>query len=281
MRAYRLAYDGRPYYGFQRQPDVPTVENVLFAALSSLGVLEDDASAPRGYAAAGRTDAGVSAIAQTVAFDAPSWLTPRALNSELPATVRAWASADAADGFHATHEAVRREYVYHLYAPTDADRSLDGRAPIDDGLAEDALQRLCGSHDYHNLTPDDEGTYRGVSGRLDRDGDVLAIELAAGGFPRELVRRLVTVVRAVGTGSMSIDRIESILGPEPIDGPDGVAPAPADPLVLSNVVYPTLAFERDAEAVTSTIAAFGERAIDGILVDRTNRSIVDRIADRQ
>ena len=44
--------------------------------------------------AAGRTDAGVSALAQTVAFDAPEWLTPRALNAELPAEIRAWASAD-------------------------------------------------------------------------------------------------------------------------------------------------------------------------------------------
>ncbi|MFC6730557.1 tRNA pseudouridine(38-40) synthase TruA, partial [Natronoarchaeum mannanilyticum] len=73
MRAYRIAYDGQPYRGFQRQPDVPTVEGEILDALDALSVL-DDREVPEGYAAAGRTDAGVSALAQTVAFEAPDWL---------------------------------------------------------------------------------------------------------------------------------------------------------------------------------------------------------------
>ncbi|ERH00453.1 MAG: hypothetical protein J07HN6_02073 [Halonotius sp. J07HN6] len=39
MRAFRLAYDGRPFYGFQRQPSVPTVEGALFDALRALSVI--------------------------------------------------------------------------------------------------------------------------------------------------------------------------------------------------------------------------------------------------
>ena len=61
MRAFRVAYDGRPYSGFQRQPDVPTVEDTLLDALRALGVFEGS-DVPPGYAAAGRTDAGVSAL---------------------------------------------------------------------------------------------------------------------------------------------------------------------------------------------------------------------------
>jgi len=87
MRAYRVAYDGRPYSGFQRQPDVPTVEGTVLAALGRLGVCELDAI-PEGYAAAGRTDAGVSAVAQTVAFDAPDWLAPAAFNRRPTTTGR-------------------------------------------------------------------------------------------------------------------------------------------------------------------------------------------------
>ncbi|PSQ01729.1 tRNA pseudouridine(38-40) synthase TruA, partial [Halobacteriales archaeon QS_5_70_17] len=87
MRAYRVAYDGTTFRGFQRQPDVPTVEGALFGALAALGVYDPDEHRPEGYAAAGRTDAGVSATAQTVALAAPDWLTPRALNAELPADV--------------------------------------------------------------------------------------------------------------------------------------------------------------------------------------------------
>ena len=94
MRAFRLAYDGRPFYGYQRQPRVPTVEGALLDALTDLDVVDDPTVVPERYAAAGRTDAGVSASAQTVAFVAPEWLTPAALSSALPATVRAWAHAD-------------------------------------------------------------------------------------------------------------------------------------------------------------------------------------------
>src|SRR6056297_3366826 len=116
-RAFRIAYDGTDYYGYQRQPDVPTVEDAIFDALRALEVLAPDADKPDGYAAAGRTDAGVSALAQTIALEAPDWLAPRALNGRLPADIRAWAAADAPDGFHATHHATRRAYTYHLYAP--------------------------------------------------------------------------------------------------------------------------------------------------------------------
>jgi len=45
-RAYRVAYDGRPYHGFQRQPDVPTVEGELLGALRRLGVCDDGATPP-------------------------------------------------------------------------------------------------------------------------------------------------------------------------------------------------------------------------------------------
>jgi len=77
MRAFRVAYDGEPYRGFQRQPHGDTIEDALFEGLRALGVGFRDGS-PAGYAAAGRTDAGVSARAQTVAFEAPDWLSPRA-----------------------------------------------------------------------------------------------------------------------------------------------------------------------------------------------------------
>ena len=279
MRAFRLAYDGRPFYGFQRQPDVPTVEGTLFDALRSLSVLSTDADRPEGYAAAGRTDAGVSALAQTVAFDCPDWLRPRALNSELPGTVRAWASADVGPDFHATHHAVRRVYTYYLYAPQQADRGLDGRSPVDDEQAAAALDGLCGFHDFHNLTPDDHGSQRGLSGRLDRDGEWLVIEVAAGGFARELVRRLVSVVRIVGTGERPVDWIDDLLGPERVD--PRPPPAPPEPLLLSGVRYQDVDFERDPEAVDSGAIAFGERAVEALARGRVSGRIGKAIRSDQ
>lgn len=251
MRAFRIAYDGTTFRGYQRQPSVPTVEGTLFDALAALDVYDPDERRPEGYAAAGRTDAGVSALAQTVALSAPDWLTTRALNAELPADVRAWASADAPDGFHATHDAVAREYAYDLYAP-DADRER----------ARGALLALSGSHDVHNLTPDGRNTERTLRTDLADDGDYLVVTVRAGGFSRELVRRIVGLVAAVARGERDPSFVDRVLSTERLSGPDGVAPAPPEPLVLTAVDYPMLDFERDPEAAASARAVFEARRVE-------------------
>jgi len=255
-RAYRVAYDGRPFHGFQRQPDVSTVENAIFDALRELGVL-DDADKPEGYAAAGRTDAGVSARAQTVAFEAPEWLTPRAFNSELPASVRAWASADVASGFHATHDAVSRAYRYHLYAPRDGDQRA-----LDEGPIRAALGRLAGEHDFHNLTPDETGTVRDLTTTVERDGDFLVVGLEAGGFARQLVRRVVGLAVEVGRGESPVERVDRVLGEGIVEGPEGVAPAAPYPLVLWYVTYPDIEFSVDEDGVASAREIFGDRCVE-------------------
>ncbi|ESS08655.1 MAG: pseudouridylate synthase [uncultured archaeon A07HN63] len=278
MRAFRLAYDGRPFYGFQRQPSVPTVEGALFDALRALSVISPKADKPTDYAAAGRTDAGVSAVAQTVAFECPEWLSPRALNGELPATVRAWASADVADAFHATHDAVRREYVYHWYAPsTDTEhRPLDGRQPVDDDRVAAAVDTLAGAHDFHNLTPDDTGTARDLTIAADRDGDMVRLSVAADGFARHLVRGLVSVISAVATGEQSVGWIETLLGDETVLPRPRAAPP--EPLVLSRVAYPGVAFDRDPAAVESAVDALGDRAVDARIASEVGSALVDRLA---
>jgi tRNA pseudouridine38-40 synthase len=268
MRAFRVAYDGRPFYGFQRQPDVPTVEDALFDALRQLDVLDDDADAPPGYAAAGRTDAGVSAVAQTVAFDCPDWCSPAALDGVLPPSIRAWAAADVPDDFHATHDAVSRTYTYHCYAPD-----------VDDARARQAAASLAGEHDFHNLTPDDANTVRTLDVSLSRDGDFLVFDVSAGGFSRELVRRVVTLVHAVAAGDAELDRLDRILGPDPVDGPDGVGPAPPTPLVLTGVDYPGVDFAVDADALAGTREIFADRRVEGLVAARVAGTILDGVTE--
>jgi len=264
MRAFRIAYDGGPYHGFQRQPDVATVEGELLAALSRLGVT--DGAVPEGYAGAGRTDAGVSALAQTVAFEAPEWLTPAAFNSELPADVRAWASADVPEDFHATHDAREREYVYHLYAP-DAD----------DERARAAADALSGQHDFHNLTPDDAGTVRDLSIDLARDGAFLVWTLRAGGFCRQLVRRVVGLLDEVAHERVPPSKVERVLGDAPLDGPEGVPPAPAEPLVLTAVDY-DIDFTVNEDARETVRDIFAKRHAERLAGARVAGSIRDGVA---
>jgi len=264
IHAYRVAYDGRPYHGFQRQPDVSTVSDSILDALRALEVLPADRDVPEGYAAAGRTDAGVSARAQTVAFEAPDWLSPAALNSELPDDVRAWASADTPADFHATHDASAREYTYVLYAP-DAD----------DGQARRALDALAGEQDFHNLTTDETGTVRTLSTGCRRDGPFLVCQFSAGGFPRQFVRRAVSLVAEIARGEATLDRVDRALSAESLSGPDGIAPAPAYPLVLTDVVYPTLAFTVDEEAATSTREIFEGRQTEHETMVRVTGLLAD------
>jgi tRNA pseudouridine38-40 synthase len=266
MRAFQVAYDGRPFRGFQRQPDVPTVEDAIFDALHELDVLATEADKPPNYAAAGRTDAGVSAVAQTVAFEAPDWLTPRALNGELPAAVRAWAYADTTPDFHATHDAIARTYTYHLHAP-DADA----------GLAREALSALSGEHDFHNLTPDDSGTVRTLDAVVERDNDFLVVMLRASGFPRQLVRRIITLVRDVATGAVPFSKIDRVLSSEPLAGPEGIGPAPAAPLVLTDVEYPALEFQVDSVAAANAREVFEQRRIEAATAARVAGDIEGRI----
>jgi tRNA pseudouridine38-40 synthase len=256
-RAYRIAYDGTDYRGFQRQPDVPTVSDTVLDAVRALSVTED---VPDGYAAAGRTDAGVSASAQTVAFDAPDWLTPAALNAELPGEVRAWAAAAVPADFHATHDAERREYTYYHHAPA-----------ADVARARAALSRLRGRQDFHNLTPDDTGTVRTLCGEVALSGEFLVLTVAAGGFPRHLVRRLVTVVDRVATGADEPSLVDRVLGDEALSGPAGIATAPPAPLVLTDVDYPGVEFVVDPDAATSARAVFADRAAN--LAARTRVSM--------
>lgn len=263
-RVFRIAYDGREYHGFQRQPDVPTISDALLDALRVLDVTET--GVPSGYCAAGRTDAGVSALAQTVALACPDWLTPAAFNSELPAEIRAWAHTDVPSAFHATHDARARTYTYHLHAP---DASIS--------RAKRALDALSGEHDFHNFTPDDTGTVRDLSGAIRRDGDFLAVTLRAGGFPRQFVRRVVTVIEAVGSGVAERERIDRLLGADSLSGPAGVAPAAPEPLVLTNVTYPSISFEPDQTALRRTRNCFVSKENDHRTNARVARTIVDGI----
>ena len=304
MRAFRLAYDGTGYAGFQRQPDVPTIEDTVFDALEALDMLDGRASdredapgtrpKPPGYSAAGRTDAGVSALAQTIAVDVPAWLTPRALNAELPPEVRAWAFADVDASFHATHDAAERRYTYHLYAPETAtvdenggapnvsvpgvstrkssDDTVPGRVMVDDDRVRSALDTLSGSHDFHNLTPDDTGSERTIALDARRDGAFLELTVIAGGFPRQLVRRLVTLIVHVGAGVADRATIDRVLADEPLAGHEGIPPAPARPLVLTDVGYPGVTFEPDPQAARRARTIFVERRID--------RSIDGRVAEQ-
>src|SRR5262249_45412032 len=105
-----LSYDGTDFSGWQRQPDLRTVQQVLEGAIGRLTGTESTTTA------SGRTDAGVHALGQVVHFFSASRLAPevfvKALNALLPPDVRVLSAEEVPQAFHATLDAKAKLYRY-------------------------------------------------------------------------------------------------------------------------------------------------------------------------
>lgn len=193
-----LEYDGTEFHGWAVQPELRTVEGELRAAL--------DEVYPEwsGLAVAGRTDAGVHAVAQVASFAAEGGPPPdraaQALNGVLPDDVAALASEAAADDFHARFSARARSYRYRVWrrparSPFERRRSLWWPRPLDERRLAKAATLLLGEHDFRAFTPTEtehEVFVRVVSeARWERAGAALEFHVTADSFLRHMVRILV------------------------------------------------------------------------------------------
>ena len=193
-----LEYDGTDFAGWAVQPGQRTVEGELRTALDQVF------PGWTGLAVAGRTDAGVHALAQVASFSGtagpPPARAPVALNGVLPGDIAVVAAEEAEDGFHARFSARGRSYVYRIWrretsSPFERRRSLWWPRPVnEDGLAESAAV-LLGEHEFRAFTPTE--TQHDVFVRVieqaewRRDGDVLEFRITADSFLRHMVRTLV------------------------------------------------------------------------------------------
>jgi tRNA pseudouridine38-40 synthase len=149
-----IAYDGRRFAGFARQPDQRTIAGELLGALQAVD------PAIRDIRGCSRTDTGVHARDQRVAFDAKLVIPPRGwalgLGRHLPEDIAVRRAARVPVGFVPRFASVRKRYRYRLVGDPLRDPFLEGRAwrlpePINDAalavLREEALP-LLGTHDF-------------------------------------------------------------------------------------------------------------------------------------
>jgi tRNA pseudouridine38-40 synthase len=193
-----LEYDGSGFRGWAAQPGLRTVEGELRPAL---GELYPTVS---GLAVAGRTDAGVHALANVASADVeggpPVERAAQALNTVLPDDIAVVAAEEAAPDFHARHSARARSYHYRIWrrrepSPFEANRSWWMPGPLDlAGLAESA-DLLHGGHDFRAFTPSEtqhETFVRRIeSAAWHERGDAIEFEITADSFLRHMVRTLV------------------------------------------------------------------------------------------
>ncbi len=235
----QVEYDGTDFAGFQVQPGTRTVQGVLETALTRLSNGVD-----RRIDGAGRTDAGVHATGQVIAFDYEGRLSAaelgRALDAMLPPDVSVSDVRRTPADFHPRHAARYREYRYTVWngprSPLRERTALGVRIPLDTAAMARAGSVLEGRHDFRAFGAADRSTVRTVHAvRVRRNGRTVTIDVRADAFLRGMVRRMVAVLLEVGLGKMDEAAVRAALaGPGPaLDG----AAAPARGLCLRHVAF--------------------------------------------
>jgi tRNA pseudouridine38-40 synthase len=233
-----VEYDGTEFYGFQAQPGTRTVQGELEAALARLsgGIRQP-------VVGAGRTDAGVHATGQVIAFTYPgshsAEALSEALNGMLPPDVAISGLRRAPAGFNPRYAARYREYRYTIWngprSPLRERTSLWVRNELDVTAMAEAATALEGRHDFSPFGGADPQPVRTVHRlRVRRTGSTVTIDVRADAFLRGMVRRIVATLLAVGMGRLEVSAVPGLLtaGKPALGG----AAAPARGLCLRRVV---------------------------------------------
>lgn len=247
MRNIRLhlEYEGTEFCGWQRQPEVRTVQGTLEHAIAT--VLRH----PVQSSGCARTDAGVHAKNYVANFHTESDVglhrLVSGLNGCLPDDVVVTAAMDAAADFHARFAALSRRYTYRITtSPVAVDRRTTYyfHHKLDAGRMREAAAHLTGRHDFTSFTAvanevdpvcelrslDVAGEPGGVAGRID-------ITVEANRFLFHMVRVIAGTLMEVGRGRITPERVADILRKK--DRREAGPTAAAHGLMLVGVQYET------------------------------------------
>jgi tRNA pseudouridine38-40 synthase len=214
-----IAYDGRPFSGWQSQPNRNGVQDHLKKAFCE--ILERTVS----LHGAGRTDAGVHALAQVAHVDVPkrkyslrTWTA--ALNAHLPGEIRILRCGHVRDGFHAQYSAKGKVYVYRIWNdlihhPLEIGRSWHIAQPLSLDALQAASDRLLGTHDFASFAANRgtaEETVRTLYQiRTKRRKELLTLQFAGDGFLYRMVRMLMGSMAKVASGRKPLNWIDQLL----------------------------------------------------------------------
>jgi tRNA pseudouridine38-40 synthase len=237
-----IEYDGSRYRGWQEQSNAMTVQEVIKNALNELFGNEYQ------MAGAGRTDAGVHALAQVVSLHSLRAMAPSVLldelNRRLTKDVNVLKVEPAAPEFHARHSAIARYYLYQISLRRTAfakNYCWWVKHALDLGAMDRSLPAFLGLHDYKAFADarmGDGSTKVQVDElRVTRHGELLLIRIGASHFLWKMVRRIVGMLVKIGTKDVPAGLALSELGRRYAQQiPTWTAPAAG--LFLERVCYP-------------------------------------------
>ncbi|HWH37378.1 MAG TPA: tRNA pseudouridine(38-40) synthase TruA [Candidatus Limnocylindrales bacterium] len=211
----RAEYDGTDFAGFQAQPGRRTVQGELERALAQVS-----GGNPVRVEAAGRTDAGVHAAGQVIAFTYAGGLGPddlgQALAGLLPADIAVGQLRRVPAGYRPRYQARSREYRYRIWtgppSPLRERYALGVRERLDTAAMQAAAERLVGRHDFSAFGGAERQPIRTLDRvRIRRSGRMVTIEVVGDSFLRHMVRRLVAALLRVGRGQASVEDVSAAL----------------------------------------------------------------------
>ncbi|MBQ3275558.1 MAG: tRNA pseudouridine(38-40) synthase TruA [Oscillospiraceae bacterium] len=216
--ALRIRYDGSAYHGWQRQKDLPTVQQTLEEALEKICGHSVTA------VGCGRTDAGVHAERYCANFRTdcaiPIDRVPLAVNTRLPGDIAVMDACEAEEGFNAIGSCLRKEYVYRILNRRIPDPFLDKRvcfypSPLDIGQMKRAALAFEGTHDFaavRSVGTETKTTVRTVYWcRAERKDDIITVAVCADGFLYNMVRAMVGTMVYASYGKLLPQDIPSLL----------------------------------------------------------------------
>jgi tRNA pseudouridine38-40 synthase len=242
-----LEYDGTRYSGWQEQKNARTVLGEFRKAAQEVFRKEIEMQG------AGRTDAGVHALAQVLHIKVRSEVRDqvhtlkRKLNELLPADIAVLDLERVPSSFHARHDAISRVYMYQLSTRKQAflKRYVWW---VKEELNLDRMSRaaalLVGRHDFvcfralDDSRPDESTIVVVESAELEHEDDIIQFRIEASHFLWRMVRRIVGALVKVGTGELSEDKFRELLDGRNDSGVDIAAwTAPAAGLFIEHVRY--------------------------------------------
>jgi len=236
-----VAYDGTDFLGFQYQPEKRTVQGVLESALGQV------TQTTTRVIGSGRTDRGVHARGQVIAFHA-TWRhslsdLQRALNAVLPRDVVLTDIGPASPGWHPRFSALRRCYRYTvlnqpLRSPLDRRYAHQVAQPLDLRTLQAAANVVVGEHDFASFGRPTQGdsTIRMIYvAEWQQNGQWFTFNVVGNAFLRSMVRSLVGTLLQIGSGAWPVSRMAEILAGR--DRGLAAPPAPACGLCLMRVDY--------------------------------------------
>ena len=247
--ALKIGYIGTNFHGFQRQPNLRTVEEELIYHLRKLNYI-DDLKQSR-FRIAGRTDAGVHSLGNVVSFQSEKEVRVNEINNSLPDDIQILAKAPVRFGFKPRY-AKMRQYRYMLF-----------RNDLDIDKLKEVAEIFKGTHNFTNFTkrfqkttirtieniiittPTLEDYHKKEFPNLHEPIKPIFIDVYGESFLWNMIRKMMRVFIDVSLGKMKIEDVEKLLNPKADEKRANIKVMEPEYLILMDIEYDGISFKYD------------------------------------